>query len=109
MSVTKLKIGTTIYPLEYDREHRTYTIVESEEREGNKFTSGGLWYKIHADSLSDEHGYMFVSASRIDNENVLVGSYYTTIEAAKAAFDDFNETMAMLAEEDKQWDKEHFG
>ena len=88
-----LQAGNKIYYIDYEDSGTAYTIEGISEVFDNEYMTTGLYYNIHADSLSAETGHCLILSDEIENEHA---RFFTSEENAHEAYIAFKNRKMML-------------
>lgn len=87
-----LQKGRKIYPISYEENGSTYTVVGLFEVHDNDFQKSGIYYQLHSDKLSIMTGYYPLSIDLVDN-----GRYFSSEEKAHKAYVKMKENCPLQA------------
>lgn len=76
-----LQKGSKIYPISYEDNGSTFTVVSIFEVHGNDFQKSGIYYQLHSDKLSIMTGYYPLLVDLVDNSR-----YFSSEKKAHKAY-----------------------
>lgn len=65
-----LSVNDTIYYMDYEESHSSYTIIRIDYIKNNSFMPKGYYYYVHSDLLPKGTGYYFIRVDEVDSDNV---------------------------------------